>query len=202
MLYNTYRAYTEADIVTGSDTLAAYSDRDKISDWAEDAAAFVIENEVMRGVSETEFSPGSYYTREQCYITFLRLYKNAPCSRRYENVKNLYTYEELVDRIVNSYSYVSLYSCETETCSVFFGYHVAAPHRADTAVEIVYKKGGSICLNEQFNNNTPFLENFTLSEDEKELYCTYTNNGKRYRITLETAKLEMVAAEEAAKTKK
>lgn len=53
MLYNTYRAYTEADIVTGSDTLAAYSDRDKISDWAEDAAAFVIENEVMRGVSKT-----------------------------------------------------------------------------------------------------------------------------------------------------
>lgn len=41
-----------------------------------------------------------------------------------------------------------------------------------------------------------------MSEGEKELYCTDTNNGKRYRINLETAKLEMVAAEEATKTKK
>lgn len=53
-----------------------YSDYDTISDWALSDVQFVWKLNVMKGVSEIEFSPKTYYTKEQSIVTFLRLYNN------------------------------------------------------------------------------------------------------------------------------
>ncbi len=56
--------------------LEKYSDYDTISDWALSDVQYVWKLGIMKGVSETEFSPKAYYTKEQSIITFLRLYNN------------------------------------------------------------------------------------------------------------------------------
>lgn len=191
MLYNTYRIYAEEDSIAVAD-LNNFSDRAAISSWAENAAAFTVEYGVMNGISESEFSPQTNYTREQCYVTFLRLYKNAPCSRLYNTTKNLWTYDEMVDDIINEYSYVSIYSCETETCTVLYGVYTAARTNGHR-FWIVYKDGGRRQLREEFlYPDHVFLENFVMSEDMTVLYCTQKNTGERYQINLEKAEVEVL----------
>lgn len=56
--------------------LEKYSDYDTISDWALSDVQYVWKLNVMNGVSETEFSPKTYYTKEQSIVTFVRLYNN------------------------------------------------------------------------------------------------------------------------------
>ncbi len=53
-----------------------YSDYDTISDWALSDVQYVWKLNIMKGVSETEFSPKTNYTKEQSVVTFLRLYNN------------------------------------------------------------------------------------------------------------------------------
>lgn len=191
MLYNTYRIYAEEDSITFAD-LRHFSDCSAIASWAENAAAFVVEHDVMRGISEREFSPQTNYTREQCYVTFLRLYRNAPCSRLYNTAKNLWTYDEMIEDIVNEYSYVSLYTCETETCTVLYGVYTAARTNGHR-FWIVYKDGGRMQLREEFlYPDHVFLENFVMNEDGTELYCTQMNTGEHYKINLEKAEVEIL----------
>ena len=66
-----------------------FSDYAQISSWAQESVAAVSGWGVMNGVSATEFDPKGTYTREQCFVTFLRLWKNAPVSRVRGNVKTL-----------------------------------------------------------------------------------------------------------------
>ncbi len=192
MLYNTYRIYAEEENIVVSEIPDSFFDRPSISSWAEDAVAFAVKYGVMNGISESEFSPDTHYTREQCFVTFLRLYKNAPCGRLTNTAKNLWTYDEMVDDIVGAYSYVPMYTCDTETCTVLYGKQTAdrtGRHR----LWIVYRDGGRRQLREEF----PYpdhvsLENFSLSEDSTELYCTQSNTGERYKILLETAEVEVL----------
>ena len=58
-----------------------YSDAEKIANWAKTAVAAVssmldstINKAVMGGVGDNEFSPTTYYTREQSFLTMVRLY--------------------------------------------------------------------------------------------------------------------------------
>ncbi len=191
MLYNTYRIYAEEDSIVATD-MERFSDRAAISSWAENAAAFVVEHGVMNGISESEFSPQTNYTREQCYVTFLRLYRNAPCSRLYRTAKNLWTYDEMVDDIINEYSYVSIYTCETETCTVLYGGYTAARTNGHR-FWIIYKDGGRRQLREEFlYPDHVFLENFVINEDGTELYCTQKNTGEHYKINLEKAEVEIL----------
>ncbi len=66
-----------------------FSDYAQISSWAREAVAAVSGWGVMNGVSAAEFNPKGTYTREQCFVTFLRLWKNAPVTRARGNVKAL-----------------------------------------------------------------------------------------------------------------
>ncbi len=50
-----------------------FSDVSQISAWADTAVRYMYQWDVMKGFSETEYSPKTGYTREQCYATFLRL---------------------------------------------------------------------------------------------------------------------------------
>lgn len=50
-----------------------FYDVGEISSWADSAVRYMYQWDVMKGVSETHFGPKLHYTKEQCYITFLRL---------------------------------------------------------------------------------------------------------------------------------
>lgn len=50
-----------------------FYDVDEISPWADSAVRYMFQWNVMKGVSETHFGPKLHYTKEQCYITFLRM---------------------------------------------------------------------------------------------------------------------------------
>jgi len=55
------------------DGYANFSDKKKISNWANIPVDFVYAAGIMKGVSDTQFNPKGTYTREQSIATFLRL---------------------------------------------------------------------------------------------------------------------------------
>ena len=71
MLFNTAKA-AGLD-VSGGD--AAFPDAEQIASWAKEAVAFAASRGIMRGASDGAFSPLSPYTREQSFLTVLRLYR-------------------------------------------------------------------------------------------------------------------------------
>ena len=56
-----------------SEGVDAFYDVSEISSWADSAVRYMYQWDVMKGVSDTHYAPKSYYTKEQCYATFLRL---------------------------------------------------------------------------------------------------------------------------------
>jgi len=56
-----------------SEGVDAFYDVKEISSWADSAVRYMYQWDVMKGVSETHYAPKSNYTKEQSYITFLRL---------------------------------------------------------------------------------------------------------------------------------
>ena len=61
---------------SGADT--AFSDQAEVASWAEDSLGFVVAKGIMNGTGENKFSPLDMYTRQQSYVTMLRLYNTAP----------------------------------------------------------------------------------------------------------------------------
>ena len=51
----------------------AFLDAVQISSWADTAVRYMYQWDVMTGFSKELYSPKTSYTREQCYVTFLRL---------------------------------------------------------------------------------------------------------------------------------
>ncbi len=50
-----------------------FSDVSEISSWADTAVRYMYQWDVMKGFSEEIYSPKTGYTREQCFLTFVRL---------------------------------------------------------------------------------------------------------------------------------
>ena len=59
-----------------AEEFALYSDYSEISAWALSYVEYVWELDIMKGVSETEFSPKTSCSREQAIAIFLRLFNN------------------------------------------------------------------------------------------------------------------------------
>jgi hypothetical protein len=57
---------------TGAQTV--FGDIDQVASWAEDALGFVVAKGIMNGTGNNLFSPRGMYTRQQSYVTMLRLY--------------------------------------------------------------------------------------------------------------------------------
>lgn len=75
MLLRTYFCYGSAvKLGAKSAEVDNFSDAQQISSWADTAVRYMYQWDVMKGVSDIKYAPKSNYTREQCYITFLRLY--------------------------------------------------------------------------------------------------------------------------------
>lgn len=71
-----------------------YSDADKFGIWAAADVERMTRWDVMHGMGDGSFHPQEVYTREQCCAVFIRLYENAPSSRKNGNVRSLLTNEE------------------------------------------------------------------------------------------------------------
>ena len=194
MLIRAYRVY-------GGDTgnefnRSAYKDISKIADWAIDGVSLMSEWGVMNGVGDNTFSPNETYTREQCYITFLRLYKNAPVSRMHKNVQPLFTPDEYVDIILSrEYGtwYDSIEQIETDDFIILGAWMGGLPHGNFVySVFVLYKDatGGRDSLS--WGNCT--LDNFEMDENGYTLYCTvtYLELVKEIAIDLNTCKYEVV----------
>ena len=111
MLVRAYNAY--GGKVNGNITGQEYSDKSSIAEWAQYSVSLMSHWKVMSGMGDGSFAPDETYTREQCYITFLRLYKNATTSRLNKNVPPLLTPEEFVDYLTRG-NYEVVYKLETD----------------------------------------------------------------------------------------
>ena len=56
------------------DIVTNFTDSSSIQSYAVEAVNYVNALNVMKGTSDTTFSPNGTYTRQQAYITALRLY--------------------------------------------------------------------------------------------------------------------------------
>ena len=150
ILLNTYIAYAEDRGDIGSVSLAdRYSDSGAVSSWAVQAVSAMTAWGVMKGVSDTVFSPKGTYTREQCFVTFVRLWNNAPCSRVRDNVFSPVTYDDALGEIRASSSYAEIWFGECADCAAV--YWTAGTGRQHSAhFTIVYKTGGMREVYDQF----------------------------------------------------
>ena len=92
MLARTYEAcmgiYKAVPVLEGA---PSYPDQAAISDWAKDAVTLMALWKVMNGMDDGTFAPQANYTVEQCILTLLRLWENAPTD---PNAAPLFTYEQ------------------------------------------------------------------------------------------------------------
>lgn len=76
-----------------------FTDETEISDWAKDSVAALASWGVIKGMENGGFEPEAQYSIEQCIITFLRLYEQAPVSRKNRNNIQIFDYERCLGLI-------------------------------------------------------------------------------------------------------
>ncbi len=92
LLLNAYKALGGS--AASEDGLSRFSDADSIPDYARDGANSMAVLSVMNGTGEGAFSPAGSYTIEQCALSFLHLWSNAPICFAKRNVTPKFTYEQ------------------------------------------------------------------------------------------------------------
>ena len=175
MLIRAYKVY--AGDIDNEFKQPAYKDMSKIADWAVDGVSLMSEWGVMNGVGNDSFAPDKNYTREQCYITFLRLYKNATVSRMHKNVQPLFTPEEYVDIALHkdeALSYVLTERIDTADFIVLGAFMGGLPHGNFYSTVIVIYKDAEGGRDGSLRWNDCYLDNFEMDENGYTLYCTVT----------------------------
>lgn len=51
-----------------------FDDKNKIASWANEGVSYVFAKDIMSGTGNNQFSPLGMYTRQQAYVTILRIY--------------------------------------------------------------------------------------------------------------------------------
>lgn len=185
LLVNVYRVYS-ADLYAESSVLTdvaetVYADDAEISDWAKDSVALLGEWKTMIGVGENKFNPDGFFSREQCIATFMRLYNDAPVSRRDGVSLCPYTYDELAEDVRNMWNYTETQFLENDLCGVLLGYQSGVPHGSSDILTALYKNGGSlniklllwdvthIIVSIELDGNTLAVTAWNLNGSEKEV---------------------------------
>ena len=70
-------AVIEPDLFFAEDPID-FVDAGYFAEWARDGIDFVLANDIMRGIGGNRFNPHGYYTREQTFVTMLRLFNAFP----------------------------------------------------------------------------------------------------------------------------
>lgn len=147
MLLRTYRCYAD-EAEPAEAGLPPFPDEAEIADWARDNISVLRGWGVMEGTADGSFRPLDTYTREQCIVTFLRLFDCAPISQARGNIAPLVPYEELLDRLLEkglewSADVTTIYRDEGELCSVVVQTYGGVMHAPiNPYVTIVYRSGG------------------------------------------------------------
>lgn len=176
--YDLYRGEAETPVDP-----ATYADMDAVADWARPSVDLMSGFGVMGGIGKKDFDPSGGYTREQCMVTFLRLYKNMPVSRSRGNVTPLYSYETEKARTRQGYfESWSLWGPPDgndafECCYVDYG-QARAPRYV---LYILYSAGGCrVAEVPQVRATTA-----TYSDDAKTMYLWY-GDGSKYALDIAT----------------
>lgn len=168
-----------------SETLA-FKDRDQIADWAADSVAVLSDWGVMNGTGQDLFSPEGTYTREQCIVSFLRLYHRAPVSREHDGRALCpYSPEELTAQVRSMDFYHEEKALENELCTVLWGYQ--STNRGNLpVVSIVYKNGGMYDLSSdllQLYGASGAIQSVEFGAEEFELKVTGTDPESGQSVT-------------------
>ncbi len=170
----------EKQVPDQTGTARRFSDHGEISEWAAESVTAVSQWGVMNGVSEKVFSPKGTYTREQCFVTFLRLWKNAPYSRFRGNVKPLRTYDQVMEELASLYEYRETARLETDGWTLLAWYQQTGRPGSEH-IRIVYRDGGWSDLTDQlpdkslYNRRMP--RNYRLAEDGNVAFDWETDDG-------------------------
>lgn len=208
MLLNTYRLYAGEHLQLDQASIS-FADTSSIAAWAVDAVEVMTSMGVMTGTGNNCFAPTETYTREQCYTTFMALYKNAPVSKYHQNVKGLYSPEEYLDYLTEGrmtpFTLNEILSCDT--AYVIYGTTMSFSS-SDTQLIVVYRDGRGGHYGYGFSYRvSPIrtagyqLENFTF--DETNTLLTFTarpteitddtmvNECVSYTLNIVTGELEL-----------
>ena len=140
MLESTYMLYSGTDIETNKEH--RFADNTQIANWATDSVKKITSAGVMAGIGDNKFAPNEPYTREQCYVTFMALYKNMPISKYHRNVSGLFTPEDYVTYLsqgrMTHFSVNETLSCD----SAFIIYGTAmSMSSSESRLIVVYRNG-------------------------------------------------------------
>ena len=176
------RAYTACGGTLTQAEEVSFPDKTQIADWAQESAAAMAGWKVMNGLEDGSFAPTGNYSVEQCLVTFLRLYQNAPVSRARGNVTPRFTYDQCVQYMEESYSNQSYQIASRQEGSIATLYRtelVGAPHAA-SGFKFLYREGGiktvdlGVCNGFWAVDARMPLENPQFSEDGSTFTCTAT----------------------------
>lgn len=173
-----------------------FSDQAEIADWAKQSVALLSSWGVMQGDEDGRFAPQEYYSVEQCVVTLLRLYENAPISRKEDNTVPPFTYEKAMkyvqDRDPMAY---------TETVNIkgsdatFIRIDIHGTLHPASLLYFIYPDGGvqwadlGVCTEQGHITPAQPLENPRFSKDGKTFHCSvelqsdtllYTDTGKEF----------------------
>lgn len=165
----------------------AFEDEEEIADWASASAMALASWEVMNGMAYGSFLPEGQYSVEQCLVTFLRLYENAPVSRKNGNVKPLFTYEQGIEHLeeetksskINQYGRSETLRVEGPLAT-FIRMDWGGTMHCTSALCFVYRDGGirivdlGVCNSYMGLSPIKKLENPHFSEDGRTFFCTIT----------------------------
>lgn len=183
MLASTYKLY--AGDISEAENGLQFSDRGEIADWALDAVKTIVSMNVMVGVDETCFAPHDPYTREQCYTTFMALYKNAPVSKCHRNIPGLFTPEGYVDYLTQGRMspFTTEEIIECESAYIVSGWSMSMSS-SEARLIVVFRDGwGGHCERGFSYPVSPTrsvryeLKNFVLTENSLSFVMTPTEDG-------------------------
>ncbi len=197
MLQNTYKVY--GDIQTHNDRTNfndTFIDFELIAPWAVDSVYMMWYYGIMQGVEKDKFEPLGFYTREQCYTTFLRLYDEMPVSRAKGNVKQLITYDIAYEWVKSGsdalgyfndsrYSANVEYEMQTPEFTLMYVFVGGLSQQLST-LYIIYPTG---VFRHYYNfpskTSNIDTDTFILSEDKTKLYFSYPNySPEQYEFDL------------------
>jgi hypothetical protein len=154
----------------------SFTDEERLADWAKESVSALATWNVMKGMDDGSFSTEGNYTVEQCIVTFLRLYENAPVSRKNGNISPLFTYEQSLMYVANrSNTNTEEYRLEG-SASTFIRLDSGAVMHAGSFFYFVYRDGGvrriHMSISDRALGFSPNhkLDNSYYSEDGKNVF--------------------------------
>lgn len=136
LLSQAYTAYSgETPAVS---TGLSFTDAHQVDRWAKAGVETVSAWGVMKGMEDGSFSPKGFYSLEQCILTFVRLYQQAPITRAKGNAVSLFTYDQCI-RLLDAQT--------KETKDKGYGFsevqRVAGPKATFVRMDLVGMRGSS-----------------------------------------------------------